>query len=169
MSAQEHTHPGPDDTGGHPRGGPKHGRLDDWDLDADDIGEISGRGNARLRQLTPIRGLSGEALDPVVEDALRDVRRELVELLKKHDKTIDDVRRELASHYLNVTEKVTSRLNRQALPRATRTLLAIDGMYEHLLLSALKRGIGTTPPHDSTDTHTHAAAAALSPTQAPGV
>ena len=170
MSAQEHTHTGQIETGRHHGGGHKYGRLDDWELDPDDIGEISGRGNARLRQLTPIRGLSGESLDPVVEDALRDIRRDLIELLKKEELTIDDLRYQLASHYLNETEKVTSRLNRQALPRSTRMLLAVDGMYEYLLLTALKHGIGTSPQDESQGhTHSHTADAATSPSQAPGV
>lgn len=173
MSAQEQSQTGEPEHGGpksHPKGY-AHSKLDEWKLDPEDIGEISGRGNARLRQLTPIRGLSGEPLDPVVEDALRDVRLFLVEELKKKRETIDGIRSQLASHYLNVTEKVTARLNRQALPRATRMLLAIDGMYEFLLLTALKSGVGTAPaddaPHDHT--HVHAAQAAPSATQSSGV
>lgn len=173
MSAQEQTLAGHGDPGRQPGhgGGRRYGRLDEWELDADDIGEISGRGNARLRQLTPIRGLSGETLDPLIEDTLRDLRRELVEQLAKQNMTIDDVRRQLASHYLNETEKVTARLNRQALPRATRLLLSIDGLYECLLFSALKDGIGTAPAAGPPETHTHtrAAGAAGSATDAPGV
>jgi hypothetical protein len=179
MSAQEQSQTGEPEHGRpSSHGTTSHGKpyvyskLDEWDLDPEDIGEISGRGNARLRQLTPVRGLSGEPLDPVVEDALRDVRRQLVEDLKKNGTTIDKIRTQLASHYLNATEKVTARLNRQALPRTTRMLLAIDGMYEFLLLTALKGGVGTTPADDDASSpdqpdHTHVQAAAAAPAVPP--
>jgi hypothetical protein len=109
--------------------------LDDFQLDPGVIEELTGRAKARFRGLTRIRGLSGEIVDPIVETALAKLR-------DKYSKGLDAKRKKLAEKYLDAAEAVTARLNRQALPRTTRLLLAVEGVYETLLLKAIQEGVG---------------------------
>lgn len=109
----------------------------DYPLPDDVFDTLLPRNKATLRRMTPIRGLPVQEFDPVVQKALDE--------LKDDYKTRggNDARRELSEQYLDDVEAVTVRLNKQALPRTTRLLLSVEGVYEMLLLDAIgKKGIG---------------------------
>jgi len=122
--------------------GENGGARDPLDFELDDavIRRITGRDTARLRRLTPVRAVRREGLDPVVLGALDRLDAKYRALEDR-----SDARRVLAAGYLNEVEAVTRSLNAQSLPRTTRLLLGVDGLYETLLLRAIQAGVGAAP------------------------
>jgi len=69
----------------------------------------------------------------------------LEKLQEKYRETGNKARDRLSELYLDDVEAVTARLNKQALPRITRFLLSVDGVYETMLLEAIESGVGREP------------------------
>lgn len=112
----------------------------DFDLDDAVIRRITGRDTTRLRRLSPVRAVRRDGLDPTVLGALDRLDAKYRALEDR-----SDARRVLSASYLNEVEAVTRSLNAQSLPRTTRLLLGVDGLYETLLLRAIQAGVGAAP------------------------
>jgi len=121
--------------------GPSRGKVErrdalDFVIDDETIDRLTGRDRTRLRRLTAVKGVRLDGLDPVVLRALEDV---------KHDKRFagkgEAARKRLSGQYLDDAEAVTERLNRQALPRTTRLILAAGDVYPVLLVDAIREMI----------------------------
>jgi hypothetical protein len=90
-----------------------------------------------------LRGVSINAPDPIIEEALRTLQEEFGKGASKKEER-------LAALYLTEVEQVTARLNARQLPRTTRLLLAQRGVYVNLLTSVIAKMV------NQSDGHTHA-------------
>lgn len=106
-------------------------------------GQANGGGYAGLKRdigsVLTIKGRPIE-LDPVVQDALDDIRRSLSAEAKQAQATIEE------NGWTEQVQKVTDRLNHTSLPETERMLLSAENVYPGLLVEALKRAGG--PPKE---------------------
>jgi hypothetical protein len=136
--------PAPDATGATKGRGPFPDR-DPLDFELDDavIRRLTGRDTTRLRRLTAVRAPRRDGLDAEVLGVL-----DALDAKYRAREQKMDARRILSTRYLNEAEAVTRSLNSQSLPKTTRLLLAVDGLYETLLLQAIRSGVGATVEGD---------------------
>ncbi|MGH7629079.1 MAG: hypothetical protein ACREOF_06760 [Gemmatimonadales bacterium] len=114
----------------------------DFDIPESVIQRLAGGRRANRRRLTAVKGPKRESLDPVVQRALERVE-------EKYSGKAEELRSLLADRYLEEAEAVTARLNKKALPELTRALLAVDGVYEQLLIRAIEAVGGETAHADT--------------------
>lgn len=101
----------------------------------DDL-EITGQTGQRL---TPVRPVIVDDLDPIVDEALRALRRKLQDNAGADPAETEDA---LASNFFGEVEDVAERINRRELPRVTRLLLSQRGVYHYTIAEAIAKGIG---------------------------